>query len=179
MIIDASRIKSTETIVITGEEGWLTQIYASFPTPKGQAMPKLTGSFLIDARDPMTVNVRGTLEYAPFVDCSRCALEISWPINESIDVRFLREAPEFEDELEIDLEAAGLEDYILDNGKTFDLEILLNDAIQLSLPTKLIKVGEDNNCLVCSKDLSAPLALESNPAEDTNPFAVLKGIKLN
>jgi len=177
MIIDASKIKSTETIEITGREGWLQQIYASFPTPKGQTMPILTGSFLVDARDPLMVRIRGTLEYSPFVDCSRCALEITWPMKEEIDVRFLREAPEFEGELEVDLEASGLEDYILNNGKTFDLEVLLNDAIQLSLPTQLIQKNKSNQCLVCLKDLSNPIQLGTG-TDDDNPFSVLKNLKM-
>ena len=177
MIIDVSKMKSIEIFKIEGTEDWLSKIYAEFKTPKDAQRPLLKALVSVDARDPVCVTVKGTVDYTPFVDCSRCGLAISWAISESIETRYLRDISDLSDDLELD--ESSIEDFTLTNGKTFDLEELINDAVQLALPTRLIRVGANDECLVCDEKLSDPIQNSADSESALNPFKALKNLKLD
>lgn len=176
MIVDVSKMKSVETIKVEGTEPWLSKIYSEFKTPKNATLPLLQAAISVDARDPACVTVKGSVDYTPFVDCSRCGIGISWPISETIETRFLRDIPEFSEDLELD--EASIEEFTLKDGKTFDLEELINDVVQLALPPRLVRVGENDECLICDEKLSEPIH-NVKEAESLNPFKALKNIKLD
>jgi uncharacterized metal-binding protein YceD (DUF177 family) len=176
MIIDVSKMKTVETFKVEGTEPWLSKIYSEFKTPKNTTAPLLRGSISVDARDPACVTVKGSIEYSPFVDCSRCGLGISWPISETIETRFLRDLPDFSDDLELD--EASIEEFTLMDGKTFDLEELINDVVQLALPARLVQAGPNDECLVCDEKLSEPIH-DVKDVDPLNPFRALKNIKLD
>jgi uncharacterized metal-binding protein YceD (DUF177 family) len=111
------------------------------------------------------------------VDCSRCGLAISWAISEKIETRFLRDISDLSDDLE--LNETSIEDFTLTNGKTFDLEELINDAVQLALPTRLIRVGANDECLVCDEKLAEPIQKSTDSESALNPFRALKSLKLD
>jgi len=177
MIVDVSKMKSIETFKIEGTEDWLSKIYAEFKTPKDAQKPLLQALISVDPRDPACVTVKGTVDYTPFVDCSRCGLAISWAISEKIETRFLRDISDLSDDLE--LNETSIEDFTLTNGKTFDLEELINDAVQLALPTRLIRVGANDECLVCDEKLAEPIQKSTDSESALNPFRALKSLKLD
>jgi uncharacterized metal-binding protein YceD (DUF177 family) len=181
MMIDVSKINHTERFEILGNEEWLENIYKSFPPPPKMPSPKIKATIDVDARDPACVNVKGEVEYTPYVDCSKCGLEITWPLHEKIDTKFLKDLPTMDGEemTELELEAHNLDEYILVNGKFFNLETLINDAIHLALPTKLVKKDDQDNCLVCFKDTSGFIAISTDHDRSKSPFDALKNLKLD
>lgn len=181
MLIDVSKINQTEKFEILGNEAWLEAIYNNFPTPGNLPTPKIKAIIDVDARDPACVSIKGEIDYAPYVDCSKCGLEITWPLHEKIDTKFLKELPEIEgdDLTDLELEAQDLEEYTLVNGKFFNLETLINDAIQLALPTKLIKKDDQDNCLVCFKNTSGLIVISTDSDPVKSPFDALKKLKLD
>lgn len=200
MILDISALKQNKTIDITGNENWLSQIYASFagisgrdtslPKSKGadlvansalkQAPHLITGCVTFVVDNPSYVHITGNIKFEPLLDCSRCSKDIPWPIEETIDVFLLREKPQFDEETE--LTSSDLDEYYLEDNQNFNLEIAVNDVLQTAVPIQVVKRGDNGRCLYCNADLSNPIAITSPASESQdpqNPFAKLINVKLD
>jgi uncharacterized metal-binding protein YceD (DUF177 family) len=179
MKVDVRNIREEIKISISGSESWLERIYKYFPTNKDQERPLVSATFSIvhDASLSCFI-VRGELAYAPYVDCSRCAIKIQWPIKESFEIYYMKKTKAVPS-LEEDLQEEDFGEYLLVNDE-IDLEEVLNDQIQLAIPTQTVRVssGSKGDCMVCGKDVTS-LLVYGNTTEDVapNPFAVLKDLK--
>lgn len=178
MRIKVQDIIKTLAVDISGVEDWLSEIYNTFPVPskfaEQQDVPRLSGQLQLEKMSSNVVRVRGSLDYAPFVACSRCDDSIQWPISTQIDTIY-RPAPEEEVENNVhDVHAADLDDYFIIGGE-IDLELLVNDSIHLALPSKLIKSSEDGRlCSVCGIDLTSDKVCSAGDAVKESPFRNLQ-----
>lgn len=180
MKIKVSTLSAPLKVTVTGTEDWLTGIYENFPVPPG-AQPTLVKAQIDLKPDGYgRVEVQGHLEFQPFLSCSRCADMVPWQVNQNFTVSF-RPEPNVETlEKEVDLQSEDLDIYYFEN-EAIDLEALLNDLIQTSIPSQVIpKSNDGKNCVVCLETLSDGLIYESETPDDdkNNPFAVLKNLKL-
>mgnify|MGYP001545124214 CR=1 FL=1 len=183
MKIDVSKLKQPLELAITGQEPWLSEIYkpfANIPSPQ-QSPPLLTATLTITLQEPTEyVRVVGQLQYTPWVDCSRCADPISWPVTSAIDEYFCRGTDPNAEAPLVDRELAQMEDNFLPDDM-LDIAALLNETVQLALPTQLVKTTEDGrSCVVCQADVTqACIHKESTADEEApSPFAALKDLKL-
>jgi uncharacterized metal-binding protein YceD (DUF177 family) len=173
------QLRSPLTINISGTEAWLAEIYAAFPTPKGVQKPLITGEIklALNQMNPSTVDVTGEIRYAPYVDCSRCADAIVWPIRTQIKVQFnLGKDPSA-------LLEGGVGDDIEDYyyiGEELDIEPMINDRIHTAIPLQTVKKTEDlSSCLECGLSLAAEKVYgDAEPAKEKSPFEILAELKL-
>ncbi len=185
MKLKVTELRDSLRVEIRGDEPWLGFIYESFGQREVGKGPLVTGHFTVAPGDYGVFTVKGLVRYTPKVPCGRCQDGIDWLIERDIDVRFLspfvpeefKEEDE-EGEEERDLEPEDLDSYYIEKG-VLDIEQVLNDLIQTSLPQRLVKATPDGkSCLVCLADLQERMVYEDKQAKDTNPFAVLKNLKL-
>jgi uncharacterized metal-binding protein YceD (DUF177 family) len=166
-------------ITISGEEPWLEGIYRYFPTPSGAERPPINSKITIVPVDSLNgYRLVGTLKYAPFVQCGRCAVRIQWPIAEEFEL-FLAEKPTRTGDSEDDLSLSDLSEYFVENDEV-DLEEILNEQVHLAIPAQTIRRSEDemDRCLSCGEDLGGEQVYGHAPEDDpTNPFAMLKNFK--
>ncbi len=183
MQIDVSKIVTNkpEEVVITGNEDWLSEIYALFPTVKGQEQPKITGKMSIARHEMNILSVKGYVEYMPFVDCSRCAIPISWSISESIEAYgAVGKSPGLQTDEEDEDDISGsddITDYLQENF--LNLELIVNEAIQLAIPLRTVPKSENDICQICFKAVGSEAVYCSNDNFSENPFKVLKNLKPN
>jgi uncharacterized metal-binding protein YceD (DUF177 family) len=192
MRVHLRELTPTKTIVLKGDETWLAGLYGDFPLSNPKTAP-LTGSLTLDLEESGSVQVTGTLQFGPTVPCSRCEKTLSWPLAIEVDARYL---PPTGEALPRDktLKASEVESYYLEYQEV-DLEALVNDVVQTSLPTRYVQENEDGTaCLPCGADLTVdhlwssesadgPKSSERAPAKAAkdgapNPFEVLKDLKL-
>ena len=81
MKIKINQIGLGKNIELSGAEQWLESIYENFPAPTGEISPKLTGQINLATNESKQVVATGTIEYEPFVTCSRCSKPIRWYDN--------------------------------------------------------------------------------------------------
>lgn len=180
MKIKVSTLTAPLTVTVTGTEDWLNGIYENFPAPKGAQPSFVKAQINLRPDEYGRVEVQGQFEYQPFLSCSRCADMIPWAISQSFTVSFRPEPSAETLEKEVDLQAEDLDIYYFEDA-AINLEELLNDLIQTSIPSQVIpKSADGKNCAVCLETLSDGLIYESETTDDdkTNPFAVLKNLKL-
>ncbi|MCX6128936.1 MAG: hypothetical protein NTX25_07715 [Proteobacteria bacterium] len=102
-----------------------------------------------------------------------------WEISRKIDVRFLQVEEQEEGEVERDLEPSDMDAYYVDDKGVIDLEIVINDFIQTSLPSRLVKLASDGrSCAICHIDLSDKRAYQEAAKPEDSPFAILRHLKL-
>ena len=167
MIIQLSKITKEMAYELNGSEDWMEEIYQGIPTSDPKASP-LQVSIRIKPLPEKKFHLDAKLEFSPFLDCSRCGIPIEWPIKKTFSLVFEPTPSTFEKE--IDLKTEDLDKYYYKNNE-IDVEPILNDLVQTSLPTKVIKKSSNQkNCQVCKKDIDKPLVFESNE-EKSNPFS--------
>jgi len=154
-------------ITISGDEPWLLPIYETFATGPTQA--RLSGSLEVVRESSGFVHVGGRIRVTPYVECSRCADPIPWPIDEVVDATFRPErtnhvrtehavstgnrrrgkkSDDFEDDFEDDDSTAAQRDVKLTRadldeytmrGGEIDLAELVNDTVQLAIPLQTVR----------------------------------------
>ncbi len=158
-------------VTIQGDEPWLEPLYQDFPPPSGNTTrPRLTGDVRLMVEDGGSVRVRGAMQYAPLVTCSRCSTVQTLPLGIDVDARFV---PEQHDDIpkEKTLTAAEVETYFLERGGV-DLEQLTNDLVQTSVPSRIL-------CASCQAEVDASDGhVYTTDRGDSSPFAALKNLKL-
>lgn len=176
MRVHVNQLHPDLTVTIVGTESWLDRIYADFPADAGGDRPRITGEITLCMETAGSVFVSGRVHYAPIVSCSRCALGIPWPMTLDLATRFTPPATNLPPARERNLSRAELDVYHFEE-EAIDLEALINDMVQTSLPNQMIATTDDgSSCRVCSADLTSPQAYTSE--EKTSPFDALKGLKL-
>jgi len=177
MRVSLTDLSKSKKVVVTGEEGWLAKIYELFAAPKDQQTPKVSAELHISEYHHDICNVDVSLRYEPFVDCSLCATPIRWPLTIHEQVQY-RHPPENELPREHNLAKEELDHYFFDQD-AIDIEALLNELIQIALPSRLIKRSADgSSCTVCQRDLRASQAYEDpGDFKKDNPFEALKKLK--
>jgi len=178
MRLDIDQLVETTTVTISGNEQWLRGVYTAFPTPKGRAEPKLTGTLKVSAYRNESLTVDGSLNYEPYIDCSRCAEPIQWPLNPSINVEYRHRSPS-DLPREHNLSKEELDHYHFDADRHLDVEALVNEFIHLSIPMKIIRRTTDgSSCLVCAADLTEDVVFQDQrEPTKANPFEVLQQLK--
>jgi uncharacterized metal-binding protein YceD (DUF177 family) len=182
MRIHIKELNPDLSVHINGTEAWLERIYADFANQTSLRhtdldIPRLSADLELVLEEAGTVRVKGRIQYAPIVDCSRCALGIPWAMKLDVDARFLPAGVNVV-QREKNLSRAELDAYYLEDN-VVDLESLINDAIHGALPLKLIATTDDGaNCRICNVDLTEPQVYGTRQDTETSPFAALKGLKL-
>lgn len=177
MKIELSAINPQVKVAITGDESWLASIYESFESDRDSAeTPRLSGSLTIDKTSYGTFTTTGQLQFAPYVACGRCDQLLTWPLDLSFSLDCRQETKPTEIVRERDLKESELEIFYF-SGDSIDLELILNEMIQIALPTQTIKRDDNGQCIVCHKDLRDDLAYGSRDTARENPFAALKKLQ--
>lgn len=181
MKIKVSDLKRPLTVTVTGEEEWLAQIYQTFPVPQGRETPRLKADVTFTPETASIVDVQANIEYTPYVSCSRCLDPLAWKIERRFDATY-RVAPTAKEQDEIELSTNDLDEYWIENGM-IDIEVLINEEVQLAIPSQTILRDEDGNgCPKCRGELGdKPLYQAKSAVGDKpeNPFAVLKNLNLS
>lgn len=127
-------------------------------------------------RWPRRVDVEGRLTAEVGQTCVRCLEEYRQPLGRRIRQILMREAPKEPDEEEIELNEADLDRSEIVDG-IVDLEQLLAEEVQLSLPTKpLCSPDCKGICQRCGAELNHE-ACTCEPEVDSR-WAALKSLKL-
>lgn len=180
MKIKVADLKEPLVVKVSGREDWLSTIYGYFPPPQGTNAPLIEGELTVTAKGYGIVEVRGDITYAPFIECSRCAEPLQWPIHRDVELMY-RELPENESPRERELTLKEMDDFYIRDG-LIDLELIVNEEIQLEVPSTTVpKDSKGRGCSFCSEQTEKGDAAYSSTPEGTereNPFAVLKNLKL-
>lgn len=180
MKIKVADLKEPLVVKVSGKEDWLGTIYGYFPAPEGKNSPLIQGELTVKAKGYGIVEVYGNLAYAPFIECSRCAEPLQWPIHREVDLMY-RELPVNETPRERELTLKEMDDFYIRDG-LIDLELVINEEIQLEVPSTTVpKDSKSRGCSFCSEQAEkGGVAFGSNPEpkERENPFAILKNLKL-
>ena len=180
MKVRVDDISPTMTISISGNEPWLDKIYQAFPVPAKEGKPLLSGEIVLhNLGEGDAISAVGQFSYAPFVDCSRCADKINWPMAIPVVAQFVRVDAQDTPEAALDSTAISVDDsnlYSIAADRTVNIEPLINDLLQLEMPLQTVRKSDDaNSCLVCGISLENDVVFADNPAPKSNPFDVLKG----
>ena len=173
--IDESKPK---TISLVGTESWLDATYDVFSKVQGKKKPLISGSLTL-SRLGVLVRLQGQLRYQPYVSCSRCDQEVTWPIQKTftceyaIDDQGLARSVSRDDE-------PGSNDYICE-GAFLDLASICNEVIVLSIPNQTFcadAVGGASDCGLgmVGDRVYPPIAQGTRDA--THPFAKLMQLQL-
>jgi uncharacterized protein len=120
--------------------------------------------------------VRGHLEGSLSLDCSRCLVSFSYPVEADFDL-LLAPGPNQAPALEEELTKADL-DRDFYTGETVNLESILREQVLLTLPLKpLCAEACKGLCPRCGIDLNQE-SCQCRAEESTSPLAILKNIKL-
>ncbi|MCB9228413.1 MAG: DUF177 domain-containing protein [Deltaproteobacteria bacterium] len=169
-------------LMIDGTETWLDLAYSWFPAPKEGQRPILSGSLSFDLyEEAETLSVQAAISYAPYIPCDRCQEAIQVPL--SVDITrnyfFYSHAPDIPGR-ELDLSSAELEELYLEKDGSLDLAELVNELIQLELPSAIRHQPGDPDCLNAS-ELPDGLCVWGTTPDDTEkaegPFSVLAKLK--
>ena len=135
----------------------------------------LTGRLSLE-RHGHDILVRGHLQGALLLNCSRCLTTFSYPVESDFDL-LLAPASDQVTEAEEELSKADL-DQDFYTGETVNLEGILREQVLLTLPLKpLCAEACKGICPRCGADLN--LEPCQCPAEEsTSPLAILKDIKI-
>ncbi|NRA43884.1 MAG: DUF177 domain-containing protein [Oligoflexales bacterium] len=169
--VDELEIGKPKRIAIKGSEDWLSPIYEQFRSAPRQEVPVLTGNLSVNLLDAC-IQVEGEYTFSPSVKCSRCSASMNWPIHERLDLYFSLQADDLSAR-ERDLTAKDLDDYFLLDNQV-DLESVLNESVQLSLPLRL----KCDQCKAKSED-DVVYSSDKEGQESLHPFAKLRELKLS
>ena len=179
MLIRVDDIQPTFSLSIRGDEPWLAPIVKSLQEEGGAASDsKITGEIQFRKDSAGFVYGKGQVKFTPTLSCSRCAMDIPWPLDATVDATW---RPPFESVTprEMALSADDLDVYFMVDGK-INVEELVNDVLQCALPEKVIVRKDDtDDCGVCGINLLNNLVYGKNePLEQASPFAALKNLKM-
>jgi uncharacterized metal-binding protein YceD (DUF177 family) len=173
MKINIHSINPTLVLEVTGNEAWLKNIYAEYQR-HGEGRKPLTGSIKLHEEEAGTYLVTGELAMTAVLPCDLCERGLAMPVKMTLNTRYL---PGLTNtiEKEKNLSRSDLDAYYIEDEQ-IDLEELLNDSINDTLPTRLTCPPKDG--LTCTgKDVKDDRAWSSRDEKDS-PFAALKGLKL-
>lgn len=177
MFIRVDEIHPTLSITIQGNEPWLDAIVRNLQEGEAQSPSKITGQVQFRKDSAGFVYGQGNIKHTPMLSCSRCAMDIPWPLDVDFQATW---RPPFESHTpkEMALSAEDLDTYFMVDGK-INLEELVNDVLQCELPDQvLIRKENSDDCGVCGVNLLNNLVYGSDkPIERSSPFAVLKNLK--
>lgn len=180
MKIEVKHIGNYKKFDVSGQEKWLEAIYKFFPTGNKDPHPTLTAQIEVSyVEDLFAYSVKYQLDYSPKVDCSRCGIKIDWPLQLSDEVYYYAQPDRSQEVDIIDLDTQDLDTYYVEDGQ-IDLESLLNDVVQLAIPSQTVppKKASSDDCCTCGDDLSKTKVFGPKPEDDaSNPFNVLKQLK--
>lgn len=175
MKVKVEDINDSYSLTLKGDEEWLGIVYEFFAPPVGAQKPLLSGQLRIQKEIEGVYKVTGSLAYSPFVNCSRCEDPIAWPLQVSVDTRFLDQ--EYTHKPNVNLKESDLEVYqIVEDA--LDIGQVVIDAVQTELPLRLVREDEKTGrCLLCDKNVSDSVAyVDEQQPESDNPFQKLKGL---
>lgn len=178
MKININTLNSSIRIDLKGDEDWLQPLYKSFEEWAGKIDTPISASLDVSKDNYGFAQVKGSLTFTPKLPCSRCSDPILFPIEIAVNTEFRPHNSNLPNEY--DLQKEELDYYYIDVDGSIDLEGLINDLIQTSIPSKIISASDDGSrCKICPKTFSDSRVFGSDPSEDESPFAVLKNIKLD
>lgn len=179
MRIKSSQILTQCRIQLSGTEPWLDSIYADFrATDVPSHSAPITGYIDLSPNEKGGISVQGAIEYTPIVGCARCDKSIPWPI--SVQIGTIVEPATAEPlARDLNLKEDELESYHLDINDEFDIEMIINDAIQTAIPSQFLAYSENGkDCKICNLDLSGTKVYSVGESEAKSPFAALKKLKI-
>jgi uncharacterized metal-binding protein YceD (DUF177 family) len=176
--ININTLNPTVQIDLKGDEAWLQQIYKSFEEWAGNIDTPIEGALSLSKDDYGFVQVKGSIAFTPKLPCSRCSDPIAFPIEIAVSTEFRpynKDLPS-----DYDLQKEELDYYYVDKDGNVDVEGLVNDLIQTSIPSKIVLTTDGGSaCKICPNKFTDSKVFGSEPSEDDNPFAILKNIKLD
>lgn len=178
MKINVNALNPMMQLDLKGDEVWLQQIYQSFEEWAGKIDTPIKGALSLRKDDYGFVQISGSIAFTPKLPCSRCSDPIPYPINIAVNTEFRPHNSDLPSDY--DLQREELDYYYLDMSSNIDLEGLVNDLIQTSIPSQILLLTEDaSGCQICPNKFTDSKVFGSEPSEDENPFAILKNIKLD
>jgi uncharacterized metal-binding protein YceD (DUF177 family) len=187
MKIDLDMIKEgiPFKLAITGDEAWLSPIYLDFPCPDGKLPPKITGQFSVARETDELYRIDGSINFVPWVECSRCARDINWNASSKFTYRIappsMVEPEDGEDNHEKSLSSSST-DLLMYENEQFDAAQFVNDQVQLTIPLQIInREPKSNSCMDCGDRLDTVKIYEDKDAKKNNadsPFSALAKLKL-
>ncbi|MCX6126668.1 MAG: DUF177 domain-containing protein [Proteobacteria bacterium] len=180
MLVRIAEIASKKSIQILGTEAWLGPIAASIANRKTNngGLGSITGDLNLRADSAGFIYGSGTIRHTPVLTCSRCDLEIPWPIEAKIDVSW-RPAFESHAPQELTLTHQDLDVYFIENG-SIDIAQLILDTLNFALPSQLpVRRDDTDDCGICGESLASTLVYgEAEQERPLSPFSALKDLKL-
>lgn len=178
MLIRVDDIHPTFSLSIHGNEPWLAPIVELMHDGETKSDSKITGEIQFRKDSAGFVYGKGHVKYTPLLACSRCAMDIPWPLDTTFEVMW---RPPFESVTprEMALSAEDLDVYFMVDGK-INVEELINDVLQCARPEQvLIRTEGSDDCGICGVNLLDNLVYgKDEPLESTSPFAALKNLKI-
>ena len=181
MLVRVAEIASKKSIKILGTEAWLAPIATSIANLKtgcGTGPRIITGELQLRADSAGFIYGTGMIRHTPILACSRCDLEIPWPIEAKVDVSW-RPAFESHTPQELTLTQQDLDVYFIENG-SIDIAQLILDTLNFALPSQLpVRRDDTDDCGICGESLASTLVYgESDQEKPLSPFSTLKDLKL-
>ena len=144
MLVSTQQLdEKAKVITILGNEEWLDPIYGAFPSVAlnpldSKEPPVITGKITFTKNQAELIEVKGSLSYQPKIPCDRCTAPLTVDLSGEFLIYF-QAIPEYPDaSAEFDLSAMDLEEYHLDKDGCVDVFTLINDQLNLKLPTKIV-----------------------------------------
>ncbi len=177
MKIKLKDLDRAKDISFSGQEPWLEGIKKSF---SNRIVNPLEGSFHIERKSPSQILVTGQMTGKVEMPCALCGDLVPCEINENFTAEYVDEVASSENwedpEFIKTLNSSEQETYPIEKDE-IDLELSLNDAVQLSLPDRVVKTDADKKCLTCGDDTRLISQNFVTPLEKLSPFARLKDFK--
>ena len=150
-------LEQTRHVNITGHEDFLEEIYKYFPHPSHNNKPLITGSISLQIIGEGIVQVKGSLNFSPFLNCSRCNSPITWTLSEAVDLLYQEKKMSPNDlPKNKELSKEELNEYNYDpRTGFFDLEQIISEAINLAIPSTISPEDQrtpQHNCLKLKSD---------------------------
>lgn len=178
MLIRVDDIHPTLSITLSGDEAWLAPLVKGLQDGEEPSPSKITGEIHLRKDTAGFVYGKGRIMHTPMLSCSRCAMDIPWPLDVTFEATW---RPPFESHVPKDmaLSSDDLDTYFMIDGK-INLEELIHDVLQCELPDQvLIRKDDSDDCGVCGINLLNTLVYGSNaPVPTASPFAVLSNLKI-
>ncbi len=176
MYVDVAKIDRKQHLIVAGDEPWLAAVYAGFQVPKEQVPPRISGWIDVEPLKLGFAEVCGELTFSPYVACSRCGDPIQWPIKTNFAMSYRNDQTQSMQRKEVDLERDELDHYFLKDNR-LDVEELINEQIQIAIPSRTVKSGADGGCSVCHLPLEEDQVYSEQPDAGKSPFSVLSSLK--
>ena len=174
MKIDLAKCEAYKdfSLKMEGQEDWLESIYKNFPTPQSCVKPLLTASLVYKMHNKDLGEIKVSLQYTPYVNCSRCNKKIPWCVVE--DVTYSLVSSEARQEMGL---ANTLDQSIyFFKDRVLDIVPMLQELVYLAIPSRTILVNKDSDtCGICSEEISSSRVFSTATTSDNlAPFSELK-----